>query len=86
MKLITILSYCGIVFLAIIIGSCDKTKPYELITPAPAVHFVGDQTQSYTLDDSTVGPVHYYDWNNRRFLKRQNGYLQCNFEDRRGSG
>jgi len=56
MKLINILSCTGIVLLATIMGSCDKTKPYDIITPSPEVHFVGDATQSYTLDTSTVGP------------------------------
>ncbi|MDP4283037.1 MAG: hypothetical protein Q8891_01330 [Bacteroidota bacterium] len=56
MKLINILSYLGIVLLAILTGSCDKTKPYKVITPSPAVHFVGDATQAYSLDTSTVGP------------------------------
>jgi len=56
MKLINIFSYTGIALLAITMVSCDKTKPYDLITPSPAVHFVGDPTQSYTIDSSGVGP------------------------------
>lgn len=56
MKLNNIFSYSCILLLATIMGSCDKTKPYDIITPPPEVHFVGDATQSYSLDTSTVGP------------------------------
>ena len=54
MKLINFLAYFGIILLALLMGGCDKTKPYDLITPPAAVHFVGDQNQTYTLDTSMV--------------------------------
>lgn len=56
MKLTNFLSCVGVILLALLLASCDKTKPYDLITPPAAVHFVGDKSQSYTLDAGVVPP------------------------------
>lgn len=39
MKLTKIFSYLGIFSLILVLGSCDKTKPYDIITPPAVVHF-----------------------------------------------
>jgi hypothetical protein len=49
MKLMNVFAYLGIILLALALGSCDKTKPYEIKVPAPLAHFVGDETQTYSV-------------------------------------
>jgi hypothetical protein len=41
----------------IIIGSCNKGKKYDLITPGAYVHFVGAKSQAYPVRSATV-PVY----------------------------
>lgn len=50
-----ILSLAVLVALAALTPGCDKTKPYDLVTPPAQVHFVGDKNQTYTLEDETSG-------------------------------
>lgn len=56
MKVKNILACFGILTLVFMLGSCDKTKPYTIITPPPLAHFVGDETQSYSVLSSTTPP------------------------------
>lgn len=50
-----ILSFAVLVALTVITPGCDKTKPYDLITPPAQVHFVGDKNQTYSLEDASSG-------------------------------
>jgi hypothetical protein len=51
------ISLLGIVVLIFIIGSCDKTRPYDLITPPSLPHFVGNKNQTYSV---IVNPAPVY--------------------------
>ncbi|MEO6683739.1 MAG: hypothetical protein ABIN48_13035 [Ginsengibacter sp.] len=50
-----LLSVAVLVAFAAFLSGCDKTKPYDLITPPEQVHFVGDRNQTYALEDATTG-------------------------------
>ena len=41
----------------ILINSCNKNKPYDLITPPPQVHFIGSASQTYQVVGSPA-PVY----------------------------
>lgn len=56
MKLTNLLSYICVLVLVFVLGSCDKTKPYGIVIPSAAVHFVGDETQSYSVLSEDTPP------------------------------
>jgi len=48
MKILNNISLIAIIALAFTLGSCDKTKPYDVVVAPPESHFVGSKTQSYS--------------------------------------
>ena len=48
MKILNNISLIAIIALAFTLGSCDKTKPYDVEVAPPESHFVGSKTQSYS--------------------------------------
>ncbi len=57
MKIINNLSLIALLAVAFLLGSCDKTKPYDVITAPPQAHFVGKEVQIYKAD---VNPTPVY--------------------------
>jgi hypothetical protein len=54
MKYFKSLSLVPVALLVFLLASCDKTKPYETVTPPPQAHFVGAKFQAYS---AAVAPV-----------------------------
>lgn len=50
MKYLNQLSLLALVAVAFLLGSCDKTKPYDVVVAPPQAHFVGKQIQNYIAE------------------------------------
>jgi len=54
MKLFNNLTLAAFAAVALLLGSCDKTKPYDVDVAPPFAHFVGKATQLYEVVDNTT--------------------------------
>jgi hypothetical protein len=54
MKLFNNLTLVAFAAVALLLGSCDKTKPYDVDVAPPFAHFVGKATQLYEVVDNTT--------------------------------
>lgn len=54
MKLFNNLTLVAFAAVALLLGSCDKTKPYDIDVAPPYAHFVGKATQLYEVIDNTT--------------------------------
>ncbi len=57
MKYTNALSLFAVAAIALLLGSCDKTKPYDTVVAPPQAHFVGAKTQTLS---ATTNPVPVY--------------------------
>ena len=57
MKFIKNLSLSAMAGLMLLLASCDKTKPYEIVTPSSEAHFIGKDVQVYAVETDPV-PVY----------------------------
>jgi hypothetical protein len=54
MKFIKNLSLSAMAGLMLLLASCDKTKPYEIVTPSSEAHFIGKDVQVYAVETDPV--------------------------------
>jgi len=54
MKFLKNLSLTAIAGLVLFLASCDKTKPYDIVTPASEAHFIGKEVQVYPVETDPV--------------------------------
>jgi len=57
MKLLNHISLIAVVALTFMLGSCDKTQPYDVEIPPAQAHFVGKEIQVYKAETANV-PVY----------------------------
>jgi hypothetical protein len=57
MKLLNHISLIAVVALTFMLGSCDKTQPYDVEVPPAQAHFVGKAIQVYKAETANV-PVY----------------------------